>query len=102
MKDLKDSFRVDTFDVSSQLNIVNVTQIDKDSILICHDNFVKIIGMDGIVKQEINKRTILEFNFKIESLVCLPDQESVIAFHTHGLEERSFKEDDVKIIFLFV
>ena len=99
MKDLKDSFRVDTFDVTSQLNIVNVTQIDKDSILICHDNFVKIIGLDGIVKQEINKqRTILEFNFKIESLVCLPDQESVIAFHKHGLEERSFKEDDVRSI----
>jgi hypothetical protein len=99
MKDLKDSFRVDTFDVNSQLNIVNVTQIDKDSILICHDNLVKIIGMDGIVKQEVNKRTILEFNFKIESLVCLPDQESVIAFHKHGLEERSFKEDDVKFIY---
>ena len=77
------------------MNVVNVTQIDKDSILICHDNFVRIIGLDGIVKQEINRKTILEFNFKIESLVCLPDQESVIAFHKHGLEERSFKENDV-------
>ena len=86
---------MDTFDVSNQLNIVNVTQIDKESILICHDNFVKIIGLDGIVKQEVNRRNLLEFNFKIESLVCLPDQESVIAFHKHGLEERSFKENDI-------
>lgn len=38
---------------------------------------------------------MLEFNFKIESLVCLPEQESVIAFHTHGLEERSYKENEV-------
>lgn len=81
------------------MNIINVTQIDKDSILICHDNFVKIIGLDGIVKQDINKKSILEFNFKIESLVCLPDQDSVIAFHKHGLEERSYKENDVKHLF---
>ncbi len=126
MKDQKDSFRNDTFDsklldkkssffnkifieivasfflVENQLNIINVTQIDKDSILICHDNFVKIIGLDGIVKQELNNRcSILEFSFKIESLVCLPDQESVIAFHKHGLEERSFRENDV-ILILFI
>ena len=72
-----------------------MTQLDKESLLICHDNFVKIIGLDGIVKTDLNKCTILEFNFKIESLVCLADQESVIAFHKHGLEERGFKEDDV-------
>ncbi|CAF0899465.1 unnamed protein product [Brachionus calyciflorus] len=96
MKDQKDSIKNDTFDVNNQLNIINVTQIDKDSLLICHDNFVKIIGLDGIVKKDIKQRdSILEFNFKIESLVCLPDQESVIAFHKHGLEERSYKENDV-------
>ncbi len=77
------------------MNIINVTQIDKDSILICHDNFVKIIGLDGIVKQEVNQCSILEFNFKIESLVCLPDSESVIAFHKNGLEERTYRENDV-------
>ena len=99
MKDQKDSYRFDTFDTSKQLSIVNVTQIDKDSILICHDSFVKIIGLDGIVKHDVNRKTsILEFNFKIESLVCLPDQQSVIAFHQHGLEERSFKENDVSIL----
>lgn len=83
------------FQVNNQLNITNVTQIDKDSLLICHDSFVKIIGLDGIVKKDIKKCSILEFNFRIESLVCLSDQESVIAFHNHGLEERSYKENDV-------
>ncbi len=81
--------------MNNQLNIINVTQIDKDSLLICHDNFVKIIGLDGIVKQELNRHTVLEFNFRIESLVCLADQDSVIAFHRHGLEERSYRENDV-------
>ncbi len=75
-----------------------MTQIDKDSILICYDNFVKIIGLDGIVKQDVNRCSILEFNFKIESLVCLPEQESVIAFHKNGLEERSFRDNDVSLI----
>jgi hypothetical protein len=82
------------------LNIIKVTQIDKDSILLCHDNFVKIIGLDGIVKQDINRCSILEFSFKIEALMCIPDQESVIAFHKHGLEERSYKENDVRILII--
>jgi hypothetical protein len=56
---------------------------------------VKIIGLDGIVKQDINRCSILQFSFNIEALVCLTDQESVIAFHKNGLEERSFKENDV-------
>jgi len=101
MKDHKDSFfhnHIDSFDVENQLNVVHLTQLDKESLLICHDNFVKIIGLDGILKQEINRCTLLEFSFRIEYLVCLNDQESgssVIAFHKHGLEERSFKENDV-------
>ena len=57
--------------------------------MICHDKFVKILNLDGVVK-----KNILIFNFRIESLVLL-DQESVIAFHKHGLQERSFKESDV-------
>jgi mitogen-activated protein kinase kinase kinase kinase 5 len=97
MKDQKDSIKLDTFDVNQQLNMINVTQIDKDSILICHDSFVKIIGLDGIVKQDIvNRVSLIDFNFKIDSLVCLTEQESVIAFHQHGLEERSFRENEVK------
>ena len=96
-RDQKDSLKMDTFDVKNQLNVINLTQIDKDSILLCHDNFVKIIGLDGIVKMDVSghKPMILEFNFRIDSLVCLPEQESVIAFHKHGLEERSIKENDV-------
>jgi hypothetical protein len=78
------------------LDIVSLNQFDKESIMICHDNFVKILNLDGCVK-----KNILVFNFKIESLVLL-DQESVIAFHKHGLQERSFKESDVIISIFFV
>jgi hypothetical protein len=65
------------------LDIVSLNQFDKESIMICHDNFVKILNLDGCVK-----KNILVFNFKIESLVLL-------AFHKHGLQKRSFKESDV-------
>ena len=75
---------------------MNLTQLDKDSFLICHDNFVKIIGIDGIVKQDVVNypQPLIEFPFRIESLVCLPEQRSVIAFHKHGLEERSYFENE--------
>ena len=73
---------------------MNLTQIDKEMLLICYDNLVRIIGLDGIIRKDI-KCSQLEFNFKIESLICLPEQESVMAFHTHGLEERSYKENEV-------
>ena len=82
--------------MNGQLEVVALTQLDKDSLLICHDRFVKIIGLDGIVRAEVagGRCAILEFNFKIEALVCLGDQESVIAFHKHGLEERSFRDNE--------
>lgn len=55
------------------LNIVNVTQLDKDSILICYDNVVKIITPQGHLK--INKKQVseLKFHFNIENiseLIC--------------------------------
>ncbi len=71
------------------MDVVSLNQIDKESIIICHDSCVKILGLDGCVK-----KNVLVFDFKIDSLVLL-DQESVIAFHKHGLQERSFKENDV-------
>lgn len=35
----------------------------------------------------------LHFNFQIESIICLPD--SVLAFHKHGMQGRSFKNGEV-------
>jgi [mitogen-activated protein kinase] kinase 5 len=75
------------------LNIVNVTQLDKDSILVCYDNVVKIITPQGMLK--INKKQVseLKFHFNIENIISLPD--SVLAFHKHGMQGRSFKNGEI-------
>ncbi|XP_065160120.1 mitogen-activated protein kinase kinase kinase kinase 5 isoform X3 [Atheta coriaria] len=75
------------------LQIVNVTQIEKDSILVCYDNLVKIINLQGRLR--VNKKLVseLRFDFNIESIIVLPD--SVLAFHKHGVQGRSFKNGDI-------
>nr|CAI5827793.1 unnamed protein product [Callosobruchus analis] len=75
------------------LNIVNVTQLDKDSVLVCYDNLIKIVTPQG--KLKINKKQVseLQFDFKIDSILCLPD--SVLAFHKHGMQGRSLKNGEI-------
>ncbi|CAH1978909.1 unnamed protein product [Acanthoscelides obtectus] len=75
------------------LSIVNVTQLDKDSILMCYDNVIKIVTPQG--KLKVNKKQVceLQFDFKIESILCLPD--SVLAFHKHGMQGRSLKNGEI-------
>lgn len=75
------------------LNIVNVTQIEKDSILVCYDNVVKIVTPQGRLRANKKQISELKFEFKIDSIVCLPD--SVLAFHKHGMLGRSFKNGDI-------
>lgn len=50
------------------LNIVSVNQLDKDSILVCYDNLVKIITPQGRLR--VNKKQIseLKFDFNISSI----------------------------------
>ncbi|XP_050452539.1 mitogen-activated protein kinase kinase kinase kinase 5 isoform X2 [Cataglyphis hispanica] len=75
------------------LNVINVTQFEKDAILVCYDNVVKMVTLQG--KPRISKKQLseLQFNFQIESIICLPD--SVLAFHKHGMQGRSFKNGEV-------
>ncbi|KYN01855.1 Mitogen-activated protein kinase kinase kinase kinase 3 [Cyphomyrmex costatus] len=75
------------------LNVINVTQFEKDAILVCYDNMVKMVTLQG--KPRISKKQLseLQFNFEIESIICLPD--SVLAFHKHGMQGRSFKNGEV-------
>ncbi|CAH1790870.1 unnamed protein product [Owenia fusiformis] len=75
------------------LDVVNVTQLEKDSILVCYDNFVKVVNMNGRLKSSRRQAAELHFDFKVESLVCL--QDSVLAFHKHGMQGRSFKANEV-------
>ncbi|CAG9841015.1 unnamed protein product [Diabrotica balteata] len=75
------------------LDIVNVSQLDKDSILVCYENVIRIVNMQG--KMKVNKKQVseLRFGFRIDSIICLPD--SVLAFHKHGMQGRSLKNGEV-------
>lgn len=50
------------------LDIVNVTQIDKDSILICYDNVIRVVTAQGKLKGTKKCVSELFFNFRIESI----------------------------------
>ncbi|XP_020709614.1 mitogen-activated protein kinase kinase kinase kinase 3 isoform X16 [Athalia rosae] len=75
------------------LQVINVIQLEKDAILVCYDNLIKVVTLQG--KPRVSKKQIseLHFHFQIESIICLPD--SVLAFHKHGMQGRSFKNGDV-------
>ncbi|XP_030763049.1 mitogen-activated protein kinase kinase kinase kinase 5 isoform X4 [Sitophilus oryzae] len=75
------------------LNIVNVTQLDKDSILVCYDNVIRIITPQGKIKVSKKQVSDLRFDFKIESILCLPD--SVLAFYKHGVQGRSLRNGEI-------
>ncbi|KAG7206457.1 hypothetical protein KM043_003808 [Ampulex compressa] len=75
------------------LNVINVTQFEKDAILVCYDNVVKMVTLQGKPRVSKKRMSELYFNFNIESIICLPD--SVLAFHKHGMQGRSFKNGEV-------
>lgn len=75
------------------LDIVNVTQLDKDSILVCYDNLIRIVNPQGKLKNNKKQVNELRFGFKIESIICLPD--SVLAFHKNGMQGRSLKNGEI-------
>uniref|UniRef100_A0A147BRX9 Mitogen-activated protein kinase kinase kinase kinase n=1 Tax=Ixodes ricinus TaxID=34613 RepID=A0A147BRX9_IXORI len=75
------------------LRVVHVTQIDKDTVLVCYDNQVKLLDLEGQLKPSEVQPAELHFDFKVEYIVCLPD--SVLAFHQHGMQGRSFLNNEV-------
>lgn len=79
--------------LSETLPVVNVTQLEKESILVCYDKYVKVVNMAGKLKASRRRAAELHFDFPVESLVCL--QDSVLAFHKHGMQGRSFKANEV-------
>uniref|UniRef100_A0A8C2K2S1 Mitogen-activated protein kinase kinase kinase kinase 2-like n=1 Tax=Cyprinus carpio TaxID=7962 RepID=A0A8C2K2S1_CYPCA len=64
------------------IRAVQVTQLDRDTVLIALEKSVKIVNMQGVPSKELASE--LEFDFPIETLVCL--EESVLAFWKHGLK----------------
>jgi len=75
------------------MNIVSVTQLEKDTILVCYDNMVKVVNLQGKLKSSKRQASELHFDFSINCIVCLTD--SVLAFHKQGMQGRSFKNNEV-------
>ncbi|XP_029526029.1 mitogen-activated protein kinase kinase kinase kinase 2-like isoform X2 [Oncorhynchus nerka] len=76
---------------SQSLKVMQVTQLDRDTVLITLENTVKIVNLNGNPSK--GRTSNLTFDFSIETLVCL--QDSVLAFWKHGLKGRSLNSDEV-------
>merc|ERR1719225_1332673 len=75
------------------MNVRAITQLERDTILVCYDNVVKVVNLQGKLKSSKRQASELFFDFSINSIVCLAD--SVLAFHKHGMQGRSFKSNEV-------
>uniref|UniRef100_A0A8C9WM03 Mitogen-activated protein kinase kinase kinase kinase n=1 Tax=Scleropages formosus TaxID=113540 RepID=A0A8C9WM03_SCLFO len=76
-----------------QTCVIHITQLERDTILVCLDRCIKIVNLQGRLKSSKKLSSELTFNFQIESIVCL--QDSVLAFWKHGMQGRSFKSNEI-------
>ncbi|XP_029476841.1 mitogen-activated protein kinase kinase kinase kinase 2-like isoform X2 [Oncorhynchus nerka] len=76
---------------SRSMKVMQVTQLDRDTVLIGLENTVNIVNLDGSPSKGMT--STLTFDFSIETIVCL--QDSVLAFWKHGLKGRSLHSDEV-------
>ncbi|XP_075718889.1 mitogen-activated protein kinase kinase kinase kinase 3 isoform X7 [Rhinoderma darwinii] len=76
-----------------QTDVVHVTQLERDTILVCLDRSIKIVNLQGRLKSSRKLSSELTFDFQIESIVCL--QDSVLAFWKHGMQGRSFRSNEI-------
>ncbi|KAG7259363.1 hypothetical protein CRUP_010761 [Coryphaenoides rupestris] len=67
-----------------------VTQLDRDTVLVALEKSVKIVNLQGLPSKELTNEMV--FDFPIETLVCL--QDSVLAFWQHGLKGRSLHSNE--------
>uniref|UniRef100_A0A8C8BQU0 Mitogen-activated protein kinase kinase kinase kinase n=1 Tax=Otus sunia TaxID=257818 RepID=A0A8C8BQU0_9STRI len=80
---------------TTETSVVHVTQLERDTILVCLDCCIKIVNLQGRLKSSRKLSSELTFDFQIESIVCL--QDSVLAFWKHGMQGRSFRSNEVII-----
>ncbi|XP_041635365.1 mitogen-activated protein kinase kinase kinase kinase 2 isoform X1 [Cheilinus undulatus] len=76
---------------SGALNAAQVTQLDRDTVLIALEKTVKIVNLRGLPSKELAAEMV--FDFPVETLVCL--QDSVLVFWKHGLKGKSFHSNEV-------
>ncbi|XP_051501477.1 mitogen-activated protein kinase kinase kinase kinase 2-like isoform X2 [Myxocyprinus asiaticus] len=67
---------------SETIRAVQVTQLDRDTVLIALESTYDVSMSQGVPSKELASE--LEFDFPIETLVCL--EESILAFWKHGLK----------------
>jgi len=75
------------------VNVQAVVQLEKDTILVCYDSVVKVVNLQGKLKSNKRQTSELHFDFPIDNIVVLAD--SVLAFHKHGMQGRSFKTGEI-------
>ncbi|XP_041819905.1 mitogen-activated protein kinase kinase kinase kinase 3-like isoform X4 [Chelmon rostratus] len=73
--------------------VIHVTQLERDTVLVCLDRCIKIVNLQGKLKSSKKLSAELTFNFQIEAIVCL--QDSVLAFWRHGMQGRSFRSNKI-------
>uniref|UniRef100_A0A8C3RQW0 non-specific serine/threonine protein kinase n=1 Tax=Chelydra serpentina TaxID=8475 RepID=A0A8C3RQW0_CHESE len=80
---------------TTQASVVHLTQLERDTILVCLDCkfYIKIVNLQGRLKSSRKLSSELTFDFQIESIVCL--QDSVLAFWKHGMQGRSFRSNEI-------
>nr|XP_033966721.1 mitogen-activated protein kinase kinase kinase kinase 5 isoform X1 [Pseudochaenichthys georgianus] len=75
------------------VDAIHVTQLERDTVLVCLDQNLKIVNLQGRLKSNKKLASELSFDFCIGSVVCL--QDSVLAFWKHGMQGKSFKSNEV-------
>uniref|UniRef100_A0A3B1IQS3 Mitogen-activated protein kinase kinase kinase kinase n=1 Tax=Astyanax mexicanus TaxID=7994 RepID=A0A3B1IQS3_ASTMX len=78
---------------ANQVDAIHVTQLERDTVLVCLDKNLKIVNLQGKLKSNKKLASELSFDFCIGSVVCL--QDSVLAFWKHGMQGKSFKSNEV-------
>ncbi|XP_067877533.1 mitogen-activated protein kinase kinase kinase kinase 2-like isoform X2 [Heterodontus francisci] len=76
---------------SSPVNASHVSQLDRDSVLVCIDNCVQIVNLQGQMSHRMTAR--LTFGFCVQTVVCL--QDSVLAFWRHGMQGQSLESNEI-------
>lgn len=76
-----------------RLDVKTFSQLEKDAILVAFDNKVMFVDIEGRKLRVQNKLTELEFDFPVESAVCLPG--SVLSFNANGIQGRSLSDSQI-------
>uniref|UniRef100_A0A915ATY1 Mitogen-activated protein kinase kinase kinase kinase n=5 Tax=Parascaris univalens TaxID=6257 RepID=A0A915ATY1_PARUN len=78
---------------AARLDVVALKQVDRDALLLCYENRCVVVNQEGVVKSSRVSSARFRFNFRIDHLVSLSD--SILAFHSHGVQGRAYVDDTV-------